>query len=410
MAGFKVFLKSGHPPTLFASFLYFDFCFAIWVLDGALGPFLSKEFGLTPMERGFLVSVPILSGAFMRVPLGIFAQYIGRKWAACIEMITIVMALSFGAFFIHTYTDLLIMAVMLGLAGASFGIALSLGGGWFPPEHKGLAIGIAGAGNSGAIIAMLAGPPIAIAYGWRMAYLAGAGLMIPALLVMIFAAKEPPDRIKEKFTHHLKIFGEKDAWVFNVSYILTFGGYIGLTNFLPTFLHFEYDIPLATMGKYSAFIAIMASISRIAGGWVADRIGGIKTMFVVCVVTAIMSFYIATLPPFYIVVPALCILFLALGAGNGSTFQLVPLRWVGSTAIAMSLIGEVGGLGGGLIPNIMGYSKQHLGSYQYGYIVWGVLACGIFVMYYVVKRRWESTWVGAGGKARHHEEKIYDMH
>ena len=409
MASFKAFMKSGHPPTLFASFLYFDFCFAIWVLDGALGPFLSKEFGLSPMERGFLVSVPILSGAFMRVPLGIFAQIIGRKWAACIEMVTIIMALSYGAFFVHSYNDLLFMAVLLGLAGASFGIALSLGGGWFPPEHKGLAIGIAGAGNSGAIIAMLAGPPIAIAYGWRMAYLAGAGLMIPALLVMLFVAKEPPDRIKEKFTHHLKVFGEKDAWVFNISYILTFGGYIGLTNFLPTFLHFEYNIPLATMGKYSALIAIMASISRIAGGWLADRVGGIKCMLVVCVVTAIMSFYVSTLPPFYLVIPALCILFLALGAGNGSTFQLVPLRWIGSTAIVMSLVGEVGGLGGGLIPNVMGYSKQHLGSYQYGYIVWGVLAIGIFIMYMVVKRRWENTWVGAGGKALHKEVKDYNV-
>ncbi len=405
MASFKAFLKSGHPPTLFASFLYFDFCFAIWVLDGALGPFLSKEFGLTPMQRGFLVSVPILAGAFMRVPLGIFAQYIGRKWAACVEMLTIMMALSYGAFFVHSYNELLIMGVMLGLAGASFGIALSLGGGWFPPESKGLAIGIAGAGNSGAVIAMLFAPPIAIAYGWRMAYLSGVGLMLPALLVMLFLAKEPPDRVKEKFTHHLKVFGERDAWVFNISYILTFGGYIGLTNFLPTFLHFEYAIPLATMGRWSAFIAIMASVSRIAGGWVADRFGGIRVMLAVCLLTAIMSFYITTLPPFYLVVPALCILFLALGAGNGSTFQLVPLRWVGSTAIAMSLIGEVGGLGGGLIPNIMGYSRQHLGSYQYGFIVWGVLAIGIFIMYMVIQKHWAKTWVGKGGKALTPEER-----
>lgn len=399
MASLKAFMKSGHPPTLFASFLYFDFCFAIWVLDGALGPFLSQEFGLTPMQRGFLVSVPILAGAFMRVPLGILAQRIGRKNAACIEMVTIMIALTYGAFFVHSYNNLLFMGVLLGLAGASFGIALSLGGGWFPPESKGLAIGIAGAGNSGAVIAMLAGPPIAIAYGWRMAYLAGVGLMLPALLVMIFAAKEPPDRSKEKFAHHMKVFGEKDAWVFNISYILTFGGYIGLTNFLPTFLHYEYSIPLATMGKYSAFIAIMASVSRIVGGWLADRFGGIRAMFVVCIVAAITSFYISTLPPFALVVPALCILFLALGAGNGSTFQLVPLRWVGSTAIVMSLIGEVGGLGGGLIPNIMGYSKQHLGSYQYGFIVWGALAVGIFFMYLVVQRKWTTSWVGKGGKA-----------
>src|SRR3972149_6001334 len=114
---------------------------------------------------------------------------------------------------------------------------------------------------SGAIIAMLAAPPIAIAYGWRIAYLAGAGLMLPALLVMFFLAKEPPDRITEKFTHHLKVFGEKDAGVFNVSYILTFGGYIGLTIVLPAFLLYDSLLARAPMGKCSGFIAIMASIS-----------------------------------------------------------------------------------------------------------------------------------------------------
>ena len=121
-----------------------------------------------------------------------------------------------------------------------------------------------------------------------------------------------------------------------------------------------------------------------------------------------MSFYVATLPPFYLVIPALCVLFLALGAGNGSTFQLVPLRWVGSTAIAMSLIGEVGALGGGLIPNVMGYSKAAPRQLPIRLHSVGVLAIGIFFMYLVVKRRWESTWVGAGGKAVHHEEKSYD--
>lgn len=399
MASFKTFLKSGHPPTLFAAFLYFDFCFAIWVLDGALGPFISREMGLTPVQRGFMVSVPIITGALMRFPLGVISQYIGRKTVACIEMVTIMIALAWGWFFVKDYTDLLIMGVMLGIAGASFGVALSLGGGWFPPEHKGLAIGIAGAGNSGAIIAMLAGPPIAIAHGWRAAYGAGILLMFVPLVLMLLIAKEPPDRHHEKLGNYMKVFAEKDTWVFNISYILTFGGYIGLTNFLPTFLHFEYDIPLATMGKYSALIAIMASVSRIAGGWLADRIGGLRIMIIICLIIAVTSFITATIPPFPVAVGLLIILFLGLGAGNGSTFQLVPLRWVGTTAIAMSLIGEVGALGGGVIPNMMGYSRQYLGSYRFGFIVWGVLAVGIFVMYLFAQRRWVGAWVGKGGKA-----------
>ena len=274
MAGFKTFLKSGHPPTLFAAFLYFDFCFAVWVLDGALGPFISKEFGLTPVQRGFMVSVPIITGALMRFPLGVISQYIGRKTVAMIEMGTIIVALLYGYFYSTSYTNILIMGVMLGIAGASFGVALSLGGGWFPPEHKGLAIGIAGAGNSGAVIAMLFAPMIALTYGWRTAFLAGVFMMLIPFFLMWFVAKEPPDREHKDLKGYLKVLYEKDAWIFNISYILTFGGYIGLTNFLPTFLHYEYDIPLATMGKYSALIVIMASISRIAGGFIADRFGG----------------------------------------------------------------------------------------------------------------------------------------
>ena len=101
MSGFRTFLKSGHAPTLFASFLYFDFCFAVWVLNGAMAPFISEAFSLTAAQKGFMVSVPILAGALMRFPLGVLAQYIGRKNAALVEMGLIVTALAGGYFFIN---------------------------------------------------------------------------------------------------------------------------------------------------------------------------------------------------------------------------------------------------------------------------------------------------------------------
>ena len=153
MAGFKAVMKSGHPPTLLAAFLYFDFCFAIWVLNGAMAPFLSESFHLTPSQTGFMISLPILAGALMRFPLGVISQYIGRKNAALIEMSVIMIAMAFGYFFVDSFDSALAMGVLLGIAGASFGVALSLGSGWFPPEHKGLAMGIAGAGNSGTAVA-----------------------------------------------------------------------------------------------------------------------------------------------------------------------------------------------------------------------------------------------------------------
>jgi len=166
VSDFKAFLRSGHWPTLLAAFLYFDFTFAIWVLNGAMAPFISETFNLDAAQKGFMVSVPIVAGALMRFPLGVLSQYIGRKNAAMVEMSLIVVALLYGYLFVNTHNEVLAMGVLLGIAGGSFGVALSLGSGWFPPQYKGLAMGIAGAGNSGTVLAVLFAPPLASAYGW----------------------------------------------------------------------------------------------------------------------------------------------------------------------------------------------------------------------------------------------------
>src|SRR3989304_7281768 len=216
MANFKTFLKAGHPPTLLASFLYFDFCFAIWVLNGAMAPFISEYFNLSPAQKGFMISVPIMSGALMRFPLGVLSQYIGRKNAALVEMGFIFAAMCYGYFVVTTYSDVLAMGVLLGIAGASFGVALSLGSGWFPPQYKGLAMGIAGAGNSGTVLAVLLAPPLATKYGWQAVYgFAGLTMLLPFLVMLIFA-KEPPDRGNEHdLKAMLKCLVQKDGWGFN---------------------------------------------------------------------------------------------------------------------------------------------------------------------------------------------------
>jgi NNP family nitrate/nitrite transporter-like MFS transporter len=130
---FKSFLRAGHGPTLFAAFLYFAFSCCIWVLNGAMAPFISETFSLSPAQKGLMLSVPIIAGALMRFPLGVLAQYIGRKRATLVEMGLIAVAMLFGFFFVHSFNELLAMGVLLGIAGASFGVALSLGAGWFPP-------------------------------------------------------------------------------------------------------------------------------------------------------------------------------------------------------------------------------------------------------------------------------------
>jgi NNP family nitrate/nitrite transporter-like MFS transporter len=401
MAGFRTFLKSGHAPTLFAAFLYFDFCFAVWVLNGAMAPFISETFQLSAAQKGFMISVPILAGAFMRFPLGILAQYIGRKNAALTEMGLILLALLWGYFFISSYNDVLAMGVLLGIAGASFGVALSLGSGWFPPQHKGLAMGIAGAGNSGTVLAVLFAPPLATTYGWQTVYgLAGLCMLVP-MVVMVVLAKEPPDIEHQSFREHIACLFEKDGWAFSLIYVVTFGGFIGLSSFLPTYFHDQFGVTKIEAGQLTMLAALMGSAVRVVGGYLSDRAGGIKTLSGVLVAVAITLVLCGLAGSSLTATTLLFMLcFAAMGAGNGALFQLVPLRWPLATAVAGSMIGEIGALGGGFMPNAMGLSKQYTGTYFWGFFAFALVAVAMLVMLRVMQIRWTRTWAEKGGRAR----------
>ena len=398
MANMKMFLKSGHPPTLLAAFLYFDFSFAVWVLNGAMGPFISEQFRLTPAQIGLMVSIPTLAGALMRFPLGVLSQYIGRKRAAIVEMSAIVLALGYGFLFVKSFNDVLAMGVLLGIAGASFGVALSLGSGWFPRQYKGLAMGIAGAGNSGTALAALLAPRLALHYGWQQVYGFAACMMLLPLTVMIFFAKEPPDIERQTLRKHLSCLFEKDGWVFNLIYIITFGGFLGLATFLPSFFYSQFHVSKVQAGSLTVLATLTGSLARVLGGWFADRIGGITTLSVVFLVAIAGLFGLVSTPSLVLTTLLFMLCFAALGAGNGATFQLVPLRWPLTTAVAGGMIGEIGALGGGILPNLLGQSKQHTGSYRSGLLLYAMLAVAVLVIMRIAARSWTRTWVGSGGR------------
>ncbi len=401
MSNFKTFLRSGHAPTLFASFLYFDFTFAIWVLNGAMAPFISESFHLTPAQKGFMVSVPIIAGALMRFPLGLLSQYIGRKSAAMVEMALIILALAYGYFCVDSHDEVLAMGVLLGIAGGSFGIALSLGSGWFPAKYKGLAMGIAGAGNSGTVLAVLFAPPLAMKYGWQAVYGLAAFTMLLPMAVMAVFAKEPPDTEHQSFREHIACLFEKDGWAFSLIYVITFGGFIGLANFLPTYFYDQFKVTKVEAGQLTMLATLMGSATRVVGGWLSDRWGGINTLSAVLVFVVITLVICGTMGDNLALTTLLFMLcFASLGAGNGALFQLVPLRWPLTTAVAGSMIGEIGALGGGFIPNAMGQSKQHFGTYFYGFVAFAALGVAVLLMMRVMQIRWTRTWAEKGGRAR----------
>jgi MFS transporter, NNP family, nitrate/nitrite transporter len=396
------FLKSGHLPTLFSAFFYFAFSCCVWVMNGAMAPFISETFQLSPAQKGLMLSIPIIAGAMMRFPLGVLSQYIGRKNATLVEMALIAVALLFGFFKVQSFNDLLAMGVLLGIAGASFGVALSLGSGWFPPQHKGLAMGLVGAGNVGTAVSVLVAPPLAQWLGWQAVYGVAAAAMLLPMAVMVLFAKEPPDVDKHAgLRQHTACLYERDGWAFSLIYGVTFGGFIGLTTFLPTYYYDQFGVTKVQAGQLTMLAAFMAAAVRVVGGWISDRWGGVNTLTVVLLICSLTLVLVGLASSSLALTTLLLIVcFAALGAGNGALFQLVPLRWPMSTAVAGSMIGEIGALGGGLVPNAMGLSKQYLGSYLWGFVLFAVLALVMLGVMRKMQIRWTRTWAERGGRAR----------
>ena len=402
MAGFRTFLNSGHAPTLGAAFFYFFYCCGVWVINGAMAPFISEAYQLTPAQKGLMLSVPIFAGALMRFPLGVLSQYIGRKNATLVEMAGIALAMGFGYFYVDSFHSLLAMGVLLGIAGASFGVALSLGAGSFPARYKGLAMGLVGAGNVGTAACALLAPMLAQRYGWQTVYgLAGIGVLVPALAIVFFA-QEPPDVNKHsKLRDHVACMFEKDGWAFSVIYAVTFGGFIGLVTFLPSYFYDQFGVSKVQAGQLTMLVAFMGAALRIVGGWLSDLWGGINTLTAV-LITVSVTLALCGFAQNSLVVTTLLFLvcFAALGAGNGALFQLVPLRWPTTTAVAGSMIGEIGALGGGFVPNAMGLSKQYAGTYLWGFLLFSALAAAMLIMLRIMQIRWTRTWAEKGGRAR----------
>lgn len=396
----KGFWKSGHPPTLLMALLYFDMSFMVWMVNAAMAPFISQQFGLTPAQKGIMLSIPVFAGAFFRIPLGLVAEMVGRKTAALIGLGITLLAMFYGFYFVQTYTEVLIMGGVLGVAGASFAVALPLGSGWFPPQHQGLAMGIAGAGNSGTIFAGLLAPPLAKMYGWNAVYGFFAIPIAVVLVLMWFLAKEPPDKVERKTVgSYLKVLGEKDIWVFNLLYWVTFGGYVGFSSFMPTFMSDQYGLSKVSAGQFMILIGFTASAVRVLGGWFSDRVGGIHVLTFIYILILVGAIGASTLPSMSLFFIFLILMSAGMGIGNGSVFQLLPLRFTSAKALTSGIVGEFGALGGAFIPIAMGFSMNTAGNYSGGFIIYGLsslLALGILLM---VQRKWTRSWVGKGGKA-----------
>ncbi len=188
------FLKAGHMPTLFASFLYFDLSFMTWVLLGPLGVAVGAQLHFNHAQKGLMVAVPVLAGAALRVVLGLLVdRFRAKRVGIGAQVVVIAGLLAAWGVGIHSYEGVLMLGLVLGLAGASFAVALPLASSWYPPEHQGKALGIAGAGNSGTVLAALFAPGLAKMVGWENVIGLDAIPLVATLALFTALAKDSPN-------------------------------------------------------------------------------------------------------------------------------------------------------------------------------------------------------------------------
>ncbi len=424
MAGFKALKGQGHAPTLFMAFLYFDMSFMVWTMLGPLATEIAEALALTGHimtagEKATLLSLPILSGAILRIVLGFGVDKFGAKKTALVSQLIVIGSL-LTAYMLGdtiTYNQLLIVALGLGFAGASFAVALPQAGQWYPPKSQGIVMGIAGAGNIGVVIDFLFAPKIAELWGWESVFLVGAIMAIVTFIAYAFIAQDAPASVYKARPKKLKDYGkllkDKDTWWFSLFYAISFGGFVGFAGYMKVYLMNTYSVDMEAFGidvldesnvkviagYFGALCIFAGAVLRPFGGSIADKIGGVKALyffygmvFVLVALTALVEL------PFFIAIFVLFLIMANLGMANGSVFQLVPQRFGKDIGIMTGLVGCAGGLGGTALIKTLGWSKGAFDGYAAGFMIFAAVVVVALIGLSMVKTRWRTTWgVNSGG-------------
>ena len=393
--------ETGHWPTLLTSFLYFDVSFMVWTLLGALGALIAPSLGLDTGQKFLMVSTPILSGAFLRIVLSLLGDRIGTKNTGMIAQLVVMAGLAIAwQFGLHSLGQAFALGVVLGLAGASFAVALPQSGRWYPPHLQGVVLGLAGAGNIGVVIDHLLAPRIAAAHGWQAVFGVALIPLAIAFVLYVLFSKEPPGTFeKKKLSDYLDLLQQRDAHWFCFFYTISFGGFVGLATAFAIYFHDEFGLAPVQAGEMAALCTLVGALGRPVGGAFADRLGGIRALGVFYSVAAAAMIVAAFSHSLWLCGAAFFVASGAFGMCNGSVFQLLPQRFAKDISVMTGLVGSGGGIGGFLLGMLFGYSKAQTSSYLTGILFFAGLCVFALAGLKFVKTRWRTTW-GAVAAAR----------
>jgi NNP family nitrate/nitrite transporter-like MFS transporter len=351
----------------------FALCFAVFGSVSAMMPVLKKLFHLAPVQVSIAVAIPVLLGSLGRIPLGLLTdRFGGRKVFTATMICSVIAAFLMGN--VSNYDQLLIFGLFTGIALASFSVGVGFVNGWYAAERQGFALGVYGAGNVGQSLAAFGAPVLFAHFGFRNTFWTFAGLLAIWGIIFVALAKDalrtaPPKSLAQM----LRPLAQPMSWVLSFFYFLTFGGFVAMSIYLPTFLTEMFRLTPQDAGMRTAGFVLLATAMRPVGGWLSDKIGGLTILlWIFPFVTGLAM--LLTLPgmvPFTVGALGMAA---AIGLGNGAVFKLVPQYFPQSVGAVTGLVGAMGGLGGFFPPLALGVIRQQTGSFLWGFALLALFA------------------------------------
>jgi NNP family nitrate/nitrite transporter-like MFS transporter len=384
--------RPGAARALFLSTTAFAVSFAVWGLIAALAPTFTQLYNLTATQKSVMIAVPVLLGSIGRLFSGMLAdKFGGRNVMSALLIFSALPAIAIG--FSTSFNQLVIFGLFLGIAGTTFPVGVGFTSRWFAQEKQGTALGVYGMGNIGQSIAVFFAPVLAIALGdWRIVFFIFAAVaLIWGIVFYLSAANDTTTARPRSLSEMLQpLKTSKTAWVLSLFYFLTFGGFVALALYMPTFLREIFSLTPTDAGARTAGFVVLATLMRPIGGIVADRLGGAKVLLFVFAAIAALSLLLSFTTIALFTVGALgCAA--ALGLGNGAVFKLVPQYFPKETGTVTGLVGAFGGLGGFFPPLELGLVKDATGSYTIGFGLLSLFALGCLAVDYFVFVRGDAS-------------------
>jgi NNP family nitrate/nitrite transporter-like MFS transporter len=415
-------LRAKQISVVASSTLAFTVCFAVWMMFAVIGIPIKKQLGLSETEFGLLAATPVLTGSLIRLPIGVWTDQFGGRIVFFVLMLaTVVPIWLIGE--ATQYWQFLVLGLFVGLAGGSFSVGIAYCARWFEKNRQGFAMGIFGAGNSGAAVTKFVAPAIVVAFGWAMVPKAyAAAMLVTALAFWAFSYSDPAHMQGKKTSmrEELAVLKDPKVWKLSQYYSIVFGGYVGLSLWMTKYYVGEYGFELQSAALLAACFSLPGGVLRAIGGWMSDKWGAHPVTWWVMLVSFVCLFFLSYPQTdlvvrttkgelafhfglnVYLFTALMFVMGIAWAIGKASVFKYISDEYTHNIGVISGIVGLAGGLGGFLLPIMFGALLDVTGVHSTAFmLLWGITLVSLVWMYWteiVPLRRQQATALHAASQ------------